>query len=196
MIRTLTMQEILDHESVSRGLRRVAGSIVERHRGVEQLLLVGIRRGGVPVARELARWLLELEGHAVPVGTVDITLYRDDAATALPNPRIGASEIPGGVDGRRVVLVDDVVYTGRTVRAAIDALMDYGRPRRIELAAVIDRPGRELPIQPDYVLRSLEVRADERVDLVEEPRGLRVVVQPLAADSIPPAPPPNRSVPR
>ncbi len=183
------MQEILDHEGVSRGLRRIAVELVERHRGAEELMLVGIRRGGVPVARALARWLLELEGHAVPVGNVDITLYRDDAATALPNPRIGPSEIPGGVEGRRVVLVDDVVYTGRTVRAAIDALMDFGRPRRLELAAVIDRGGRELPIQPDYVLRTIDVAADERVDLIEEPAGLRVVVQPLSCPSSFPAPP-------
>lgn len=183
------MQEILDHEGVSRGLRRIAVELVERHRGAEELMLVGIRRGGVPVAHALARWLLELEGHAVPVGNVDITLYRDDAATALPNPRIGPSEIPGGVEGRRVVLVDDVVYTGRTVRAAIDALMDFGRPRRLELAAVIDRGGRELPIQPDYVLRTIDVAADERVDLIEEPAGLRVVVQPLSCPSSFPAPP-------
>ncbi len=183
------MQEILDHEGVSRGLRRIAVELVERHRGAEELMLVGIRRGGVPVAHALARWLLELEGHAVPVGNVDITLYRDDAATALPNPRIGPSEIPGGVEGRRVVLVDDVVYTGRTVRAAIDALMDFGRPRRLELAAVIDRGGRELPIQPDYVLRTIDVAANERVDLIEEPAGLRVVVQPLSCPSSFPAPP-------
>ncbi len=183
------MQQILDHETVSRGLRRIAVEIVERHRGAEQLLLVGIRRGGVPVAQALARWVLELEGHAVPVGSVDITLYRDDAATALPNPRIGPSEIPGGVQGRHVVLVDDVVYTGRTVRAAIDALMDFGRPRRLELAAVVDRGGRELPIQPDYVLRTLEVAADERVDLIEEPAGLRVIVQPPTSPSSFPPPP-------
>ncbi|MBN2194139.1 MAG: bifunctional pyr operon transcriptional regulator/uracil phosphoribosyltransferase PyrR [Polyangiaceae bacterium] len=183
------MQEILDRDAVARGLRRVAGEIVERHRGVEQLLLVGIRRGGVPVARALARWLLDLEGYDVPVGSVDITLYRDDAATALPNPRIGASEIPGGVDGRHVILVDDVIQSGRTIRAAIDALMDYGRPRRIELATVVDRGGRELPIQPNFVLRSIEVPANERVDLLEEPGGLRVVIQPLTAPSTYPARP-------
>lgn len=183
------MQEVLDQEAVSRGLRRIAGELVERHRGASDLVLVGIRRGGVPVAQELSRWLLELEGLPVPVGSVDITLYRDDAATALPNPRIGPSEMPVAVEGRHVVLVDDVVYTGRTIRAALDALLDFGRPRRIELAAVVDRGGRELPIQPDYVLRTLEVSADDRVDLVVEPAGLRIVVQPLTAPSIFPARP-------
>jgi len=182
---TAAMRELLDADSVSRGLRRVAGEIVERARGVEGLVLVGVRRGGIPVARELARWLKELEGHDIPVGSVDITLYRDDAATALPNPRIGPSEIPCALEGRHVVLVDDVVFTGRTVRAAIDALMDYGRPRRIELAAVVDRGGRELPMQPDYVVKTLEVGRDTRVDVIEDGAGLHAFVQPMSAPSVP-----------
>jgi pyrimidine operon attenuation protein/uracil phosphoribosyltransferase len=180
------MRELLDADSVSRGLRRVAGEIIERARGVEGLVLVGVRRGGIPVARELARWINELEGHDVPVGSVDITLYRDDAATALPNPRIGPSEIPCALEGRHVVLVDDVVFTGRTVRAAIDALMDYGRPRRIELAAVVDRGGRELPLQPDYVVKAVEVGPDTRVDVIEDSAGLHAFVQPMSAPSVPP----------
>ncbi len=102
------MRVLLDAEAATRGLRRVAGEIVERHKGTEDLLLVGIRRGGEPVAREIAHWVKELEGRQLPIGTVDITLYRDDAATALPNPRIGPSEIPGTIEGKRVVLVDDV----------------------------------------------------------------------------------------
>ncbi|MFO0570285.1 MAG: bifunctional pyr operon transcriptional regulator/uracil phosphoribosyltransferase PyrR [Polyangiaceae bacterium] len=136
------MRELLDFDAVSRGLRRVAGQIVERQRGAEGLVLIGVRRGGEPLAREIARWIRELEGREVPVGSVDITLYRDDAATALPNPRIGPSRIPCSLEGKRV-LVDDVVFTGRTIRAGIDALMDYGRPSRIELAALVDRGGRE-----------------------------------------------------
>ncbi len=180
------MEVLLDPEAVTRGLRRVAGEIVERHRGTETLLLVGIRRGGVPVARELARWVRELEGRELPVGTVDITLYRDDAATALPNPRIGPSEIPGTIDGLVVVLCDDVLFTGRTVRAAIDALLDYGRPRRIELAALVDRGGRELPIRPDYVVRALELPADKQIDVVDDGNGLRAFVRPSGAPSIPP----------
>jgi pyrimidine operon attenuation protein/uracil phosphoribosyltransferase len=151
------------------------------------MVLVGIRRGGVPVARQLAHWIEQLESTRVPLGSVDITLYRDDAATALPNPRIGPSEIPGSLEKKRVVLVDDVVFTGRTVRAALDALLDYGRPRRIELAALIDRGGRELPIQPDYLVRSASVSSDQRVDVIEDEDGLRAIIQPMTAPSIPPS---------
>ena len=183
------MRLVLDEKDSARGLRRLAGEIVERHRGTEDLVIVGIRRGGIEVARELLRWLKELERLDLPLGTVDITLYRDDAATALPNPRIGPSDIPVPVDGKVVVLVDDVVYTGRTVRAAIDAVMDYGRPRRIELAAIIDRGGRELPLQPDYIVRTVEVGLDERVDVLSGPKGLRAVVQPEGSPSIPPPAP-------
>lgn len=182
------MRPLLDGPDALRGLRRVAGEIVERHRGVEGLLLVGIRRGGVPIAERLAELLRELEGE-VPLGTVDITLYRDDAATALPNPRIGPSNLPVEVDGRRVVLVDDVLFTGRTVRAALDALLDYGRPQRIELAVLIDRSGRELPIQADYAVKQADVATDERIDVFLQ-EGLPVaVVQPAGSPSIPPAGP-------
>jgi len=182
------MRVLLDSDGVSRGLRRVAGEIVERHRGTEGLVLIGVRRGGVPLVREIARWIRELEGHDVPVGSVDITLYRDDAATALPNPRIGPSEVPCGLEGKRVVIVDDVVYTGRTIRAAIDALMDYGRPRRIELAALVDRGGRELPIQPDYVVTTASVGESDRVDVVEDGASLSVLVRPASSPSTPPPP--------
>ena len=173
---------LLDPDAVARGLRRVAGEIVERHRGTEDLVLIAVRRGGIGVARQLARWIQELEGHEVPFGTVDITLYRDDAATALPNPRIGPSHIPFEVDGRRVVLVDDVLYTGRTIRAAVDALLDYGRPRRIELVALVDRGGRELPIQPDYVVRTVEITAAQRVEVVERDGELWAVVVPAGGE--------------
>jgi pyrimidine operon attenuation protein / uracil phosphoribosyltransferase len=159
---------LIDPDAIGRGLRRVAGEIAERGRGVKDLALVGIRRGGEPLAARLAGLLQDIEGSAPPIGSIDITLYRDDAATALPNPRIGPSKIPFAVDGRRIVLVDDVLYTGRTIRAALDALLDYGRPRRIELAVLVDRGGRELPIQPDYVVRRVEVGDDERVEVVEE----------------------------
>jgi len=182
------MRVLLDSDGVSRGLRRVAGEIVERHRGTEGLVLIGVRRGGVPLVREIARWIRELEGHDVPVGSVDITLYRDDAATALPNPRIGPSEVPCGLEGKRVVIVDDVVYTGRTIRAAIDALMDYGRPRRIELAALVDRGGRELPIQPDYVVTTASVGESDRVDVIEDGASLSVLVRPASSPSTPPPP--------
>jgi pyrimidine operon attenuation protein/uracil phosphoribosyltransferase len=183
------MRVLLDTDSVTRGLRRVAGEIVERHRGTEGLVLIGVRRGGVAVARSVKRWIDTLEGSDVPLGSVDITLYRDDAATALPNPRIGPSEIPVTLEGQRVVLVDDVLFTGRTVRAAIDALMDYGRPRRIELLALIDRGGRELPIQADYVVRSESINPDLRVDVIEDEQGIRAVVQASNVPTTPPARP-------
>jgi len=181
------MQVLLDPESTARGLRRMAGEIIERHRGAESLVLVGIRRGGVPVARALAKWIADLEGASVPLGTVDITLYRDDAATALPNPRIGPSDIPVPIAGRRVILVDDVLYSGRTVRAALDALLDYGRPRTVELAVLIDRGGRELPIAASYAAKTLEVPPDQRVDVLEDASGLRAVLQAAGAPSVPPS---------
>jgi pyrimidine operon attenuation protein/uracil phosphoribosyltransferase len=183
------MRTLIDAEDVARGLRRVAGEIVERNRGAGSLVIVGVRRGGELVARELVRRIREIEGHDVPFGSVDITLYRDDAATALPNPRIGPSTMPEGLEGKNVVLVDDVLFTGRTIRAALDALMDYGRPRRIELAALVDRGGRELPIQPDYVVRRVDVGPDERIDVFDAPEGLSAVVQAKNAPSIPPSAP-------
>jgi pyrimidine operon attenuation protein/uracil phosphoribosyltransferase len=184
------MQLLLDPESAARGLRRMAGEIVERHRGTAELLLVGIRRGGVPVAQALARWIGELEGVSVPLGTVDITLYRDDAATALPNPRIGPSEIPVPIAGRTVILVDDVLYSGRTVRAALDALLDYGRPRTVELAVLVDRGGRELPIFASYAAKTVDVPAEQRVDVLARGSELSALVQASSAPSVPPGPTP------
>ncbi|MFT3764465.1 MAG: bifunctional pyr operon transcriptional regulator/uracil phosphoribosyltransferase PyrR [Minicystis sp.] len=180
-------EALLDPTAIARGLRRVAVEIAERGRGVKDLGLVGIRRGGVPLAERLAALLHEIEGVKPPVGAIDITLYRDDAATALPNPRIGPSHIPFPVEGRRIVLVDDVLYTGRTIRAALDALLDYGRPRRIELVALVDRGGRELPIQPDYVVRAADVDDARRVEVVEKDGELWAVVVPSTAASHPPA---------
>ena len=188
------MRVLLDPKATALGLKRIAMEIVEHNRGTRGLLLVGIRRGGVPVMQRIADWIRELEGAEVPTGTVDITLYRDDAATALPNPRIGASHMPSTVDGMRVVLVDDVLYTRRTVRAALDAIMDYGRPDNIELAVLIDRSGRQLPIQPDYRVKRVEGLADsDRIDVFSRNGELQAIVQPKDAQSIPPeAPPPTR----
>jgi len=155
---------LLDPVAIGRGLRRVAGEIAERG-GVRDLALVGIRRGGEPIAERLAVLLHELEGETPLTGSIDITLYRDDAATALPNPRIGPSRIPFDVRGKRVVLVDDVLFTGRTIRAALDALLDYGRPRCIELCVLVDRGGRELPIQPDYAVRRVDVPEGRRIEV-------------------------------
>ena len=180
------MRVLVDAEAVSRGVRRVAVEILERHRGTSGLMLVGIRRGGVTIARAIQDSIRELEGKEIPMGSVDITFYRDDAATALPNPRIGPSEMPGPVDAARVILVDDVLFTGRTVRAAIDAIMDYGRPSCIELAVLVERGGRELPIEANYVVRRVDVGAGERVDVVSSESGLIACVQPLTAPTIPP----------
>lgn len=181
------MRVILDSDDVSRGLRRIAGEIAERHPGLRNVVLVGIRRGGDALSRLLSQWLEELEGVQVPVGSVDITLYRDDAATALPNPRIGPSHIPFELDGKHVILVDDVLYTRRTVRAAFDALFDYGRPANVELFVLVDRAGRQLPIQSDYcVKRVVDVADDERVDVYTQDGGLTAVIQPKTAPSIHP----------
>lgn len=188
------MKSLLDAADASRGLRRLAGQIVERHRGVEGLMLVGIRRGGVPIAEHLAEQIAELEG-PVPVGTVDISLYRDDAGTALPNPRIGPTYLPQQVENRRVVLCDDVLFTGRTVRAAVDALLDYGRPAQVELAVLVDRGGRELPIQADYVVKRVHVSAEERVDVhFEQQEGAPPAWKAVAVPSTTPTtPPPGES---
>jgi pyrimidine operon attenuation protein / uracil phosphoribosyltransferase len=176
-------QTILDEEAISRMVRRMAVAIVEETRGTKRLGLVGIRRGGVPLAARLAREIAAAEGPGVPLGTVDITLYRDDAATALPDPKIGPSDVPFDVRGMDVVLVDDVLMTGRTVRAAIDCLLDYGRPRRIWLAVLLDRGGRELPVAADFIGRHVEVEPGSRVEVVVEGEGSdRVVVVPPAAE--------------
>ncbi len=148
---------VLDHDDIARAIRRIASAIVEETTGGRDIALVGIREGGVPLANRLAAEIRTREGLRVPVGTVEVAFYRDDAATRRPTLTAEPSEIPFEVDGRDLVLVDDVVQTGRTVRAAIDCLLDYGRPRRIWLAALCDRGGRELPIAPDFVGRELEV---------------------------------------
>ena len=150
----------------------MATEMAERNRGVRELLLVGIRTRGVPLAERLARHLAAIESVAPPVGAVDITLYRDDVFVGLPRPEIGRTELPGTIAGRKVVLVDDVLYTGRTVRAALDVLMDYGRPRAVELAALVDRGRRELPIHADYVGLTVATTADQSVRVyLEETDG-------------------------
>lgn len=147
---------VLDHDDIARAIRRIASAIVEATKGGHDIALAGIHEGGIPLARRIAVELAR-EGLKVPLGTVEVAFYRDDVATRRPVLKTAASDIRFEVDGRDVVLVDDVVQTGRTVRAAIDCLLDYGRPRRIWLAALCDRGGRELPIAPDFVGRELEV---------------------------------------
>lgn len=166
---------VLDGDGVARALRRIAGEIAERHAGARDVTLVGIRRGGVPLAKRLAELVAEAEGVRPPVGAVDITLYRDDASTALPKPVIGPTDLPFPVDRKIVILVDDVLFTGRTVRAALDVILDYGRPRAIELVVLVDRGGRELPIRADYVGKAVEAAADEHVEVAVEGDGAGVV---------------------
>ena len=167
------MSVLLDPPAVTLALKRMAGEIVQRPNalGLRPPFIVGIRRGGEPLAKRIAAFAAELLPEPPPFGVVDITLYRDDAATALPNPRIGPSHIAGSIDGRRVVLVDDVLHTGRTIRAAFDVLFDFGRPRVIELCVLIDRGGRELPIQPDYVGLVTEVPSGQRVEVIAKRTG-------------------------
>ncbi len=164
-------QTVLDAEAIARTIRRLASEIIERTRGMRSattLCLVGIEQGGTPIARRLAEEIEKVEGRAVPVGGLDITLYRDDAASALPDPKVGPSRIDFTVEGADVVLVDDVLHTGRTVRAAIDCLFDYGRPRRIWLAVLCDRGGRHLPVAADFVGKHVQVPEGYALDVVAE----------------------------
>jgi len=143
--------EIIAADGLRRIVTRIAHEIVERNKGVDGLVLVGIKRRGVPLASRIAEKIAEFEGRKPVEGTLDITLYRDDLSTVAHQPQVGSSDIPVDIVGKVVVLVDDVLYTGRTIRAAMDALIDFGRPRSIQLAVVVDRGHRELPIRADYV---------------------------------------------
>jgi pyrimidine operon attenuation protein/uracil phosphoribosyltransferase len=168
-------QELLDGVGMARVLRRIAYEILERNGPAAYV--VGIRTGGAFLAERMVRMLGEAgeggaEGEARPsLGAIDITLYRDDVFAGLPKPEIGPTELPGGVEGRTVVLVDDVLYTGRTVRAAMDVLNDYGRPRVVQLAVLVDRGRRELPIQPDYVGVRVQTNSFESVRVMLSERG-------------------------
>lgn len=156
---------LMEAPDVSRALTRIAHEILERNGGCDRLCLVGIRRRGEPLAREIAQKIEAIEGKAVPVGVIDITLYRDDltAVTADKMPRVNETRIPFPITGQRVVLVDDVLFTGRTARAAIDALFQLGRPARIQLAILVDRGHRELPIRADYVGKNVPTSHTELI---------------------------------
>lgn len=167
----------MDAARMGRTLSRIAHEILERHPQVAQLALVGVRSRGVPLARRLAHLIGESAGTEPPVGALDITLYRDDFTTIAPQPITRGTDILFSIDGRTVVLVDDVLFTGRTVRAALDQLIDFGRPARIELAVLVDRGHRELPIRADYVGRTLATSHDEAVKvLVREEDGRDEIV--------------------
>lgn len=152
---------ILDAQQIRRIVRRMAGQIVERNRGIDELLLVGIRTRGVPLAEALAAEIESMENRPVAVGTLDITLYRDDLSTIAPQPVVKGTHFPVPIEDRIIVLCDDVLYTGRTVRAALDAIVDFGRPRSVELAVLIDRGHRELPIHADFVGKVVPTSAEE-----------------------------------
>ncbi|HXG43317.1 MAG TPA: bifunctional pyr operon transcriptional regulator/uracil phosphoribosyltransferase PyrR [Gemmatimonadales bacterium] len=156
---------LLDARALARALHRMASEIVEKCHGAEGLVLVGIQRRGVELAARLARLVEELDGRPVATGKLDITLYRDDLQQIGPRPRVGETRLPGDLDGKTVVIVDDVLYTGRTIRAALDEFADFGRPRRILLCVLVDRGGRELPIQPDIVGLRVATTPADRVDV-------------------------------
>lgn len=154
---------ILTPDEVRRALTRIAHEIIERNKGAENLALIGVHTRGIPLARRLAEKLSALEGVDVPTGMLDITLYRDDLSEVAQQPIIRETQVPFDLRDRRVILVDDVLYTGRTVRAALDALIDLGRPAGIQLAVLVDRGHRELPIRADYVGKNLPTAASEVV---------------------------------
>jgi pyrimidine operon attenuation protein/uracil phosphoribosyltransferase len=160
-----SVTRLLDESAMAGALSRMAGEVVEKSGGTGGLVLVGIQRRGVELAARLAVLIGRHAGNPIPLGKLDITLYRDDLSTIGQRPRVGETSLPESVEGRTVVIVDDVLYTGRTVRAALDELADFGRPRRILLAVLVDRGGRELPIQADVVGLRAETGPDDRVDV-------------------------------
>ncbi len=169
---------ILDKAGIDRAMTRIAHEILEKNRGAKELVLVGIQRGGVHLAKRLASKIKQIEGVEPPVGSLDITMYRDDLATRKSQPVPQATDITFDIQDRIMVLVDDVIYTGRTIRAALNSVMDYGRPKRIQLAVLVDRGHRELPIRADYVGKNLPTSAKEKVEvmLVEDGGEEKVVI--------------------
>jgi pyrimidine operon attenuation protein / uracil phosphoribosyltransferase len=161
------MPVVMDADRIGRTLTRIAHEIVERNKGTDDLALVGVRTRGVPIARRIARTLHEITGQDIPTGSLDITLYRDDLMRHAvgPQPLVRKTDIQFSIDNRKILLVDDVLYTGRTTRAALDALIDYGRPKAIQLIVLVDRGHRELPIKADYVGKNLPTAPEESVQV-------------------------------
>jgi pyrimidine operon attenuation protein / uracil phosphoribosyltransferase len=175
---TSDRQLLMDERDIVRALARMAREIVERNRGVGGLALLGVQRRGVQLSAMLTDEIERAEGRRPPSGTLDITLYRDDLTAIGPRPILGETRLPeGGIDGRTIVIVDDVCYTGRTARAALDELADFGRPARILLCVLIDRGGRELPIHPDIVGRRVNASPDQRVDVLVHELDDRLAVE-------------------
>ncbi|MEJ2085730.1 MAG: bifunctional pyr operon transcriptional regulator/uracil phosphoribosyltransferase PyrR [Acidobacteriota bacterium] len=156
---------VLGEKEMRRIIRRMAAEILERNGTTDEIVLVGIRTRGVPLAVRLGRELEQLGGDEIPIGSLDITLYRDDLSTIGPQPVLKETSLPGPIEGRVLVLCDDVLFTGRTVRAALNELIDYGRPEAVQLAVLVDRGGRELPIQADFVGRVVKAEEGELIEV-------------------------------
>lgn len=168
--------EIMDESSIFRAITRISHEIIEKNKGVENLVLIGIQRRGVPLARLIAEKIKEVEGRTVPVGILDITFYRDDLSMLAEHPVVNGTEINFPITERKVVLVDDVIYTGRTARAAMEAVMDMGRPKLVQLAILIDRGHRELPIRADYVGKNVPTSRNEVINVrLKEVDGINAV---------------------
>src|SRR5690349_2137308 len=178
---------IMDGPRINRALARLSSEVVEENHGAGDLFLVGIRRRGVPLAERMAAKIADLEGYRPPVGVLDITLYRDDLSTVGAKPVVNRTDLPGDIENRNIVLIDDVLYTGRTIRAALDQLIDFGRPRRVQLAVLIDRgkEHRELPIQADYIGKLVPTKKSEIIKVMlqefDEEEGVVIVERPLDA---------------
>jgi len=176
MSELIERRELLDSAGIVRALKRIAHEIVERNAAAGEVVLVGIRTAGVPLAERLAGFIRDTGELKVSTGAIDITLYRDDVFEGLPKPEVGTTTLPEHTAaGKTVILVDDVLYTGRTIRAALDALMDYGRPRAVQLAVLVDRGHRELPIQPDYVGLKVETTRTQSVKVILDGRDRAVL---------------------
>lgn len=167
---------IMDNSGIRRAITRISHEILERNKGLTDVVLIGIRSGGALLADEIAHVAEVIEGVKAPVGAVDITLYRDDVSGHLPHHAVGKTDIPFSLEGKRVVLVDDVLFTGRTIRAAMDAMMDHGRPACVQLAVLIDRGHRELPIRADFVGRNVPTSIKENVAVLFDDRNQPVEV--------------------
>lgn len=171
-------KELLNKKEIDRALMRMAHEIIEKNKGTENLCLVGIQRGGVHLAKRLSSNMRDIERIDIPVGSLDISLYRDDLSIRKEQPIVRKTDVPCDITGKKVILVDDVLFTGRSIRAAMDALMDIGRPSSIQLAVLIDRGHRELPVKADYVGKNIPTALDETVEVQLKEEGMedRVVI--------------------
>jgi pyrimidine operon attenuation protein / uracil phosphoribosyltransferase len=172
-------KELLDKKDIERAITRMAHEIIEKNKGIKAICLVGIQRGGVHIAHRLSAKLREIEGSDLPVGTLDISFYRDDLNVRKDQPIVRRTQVPCEINNKKVVLVDDVLFTGRSIRAAMDAIMDLGRPSAIQLAVLVDRGHRELPIKADYVGKNIPTSMNEtvKVELSEDGEEDRVVLE-------------------